>query len=141
MTKQPGHLWDLIQEWLDAFKYGKPSQAELARETGVSESSLSDYKYGTHMPPPHFVVLLAQEIRVPYETVLDAVLQDHGYRGDSLRRVREEIETNGTPIASRRTGRPNAREREAERLGREHGRQARGPSPKGETSDEGGESA
>lgn len=114
MTKRTGHVWVLIQDWLDSIKY-PPSQNRLAETLGVSGSSLSDYKYATHMPPPYFVVLLSEEIGVPYEKVLDAVLHDHGYRGDRLAAVREELRIHGTPIAvqKRRAGRQVAAEREA----------------------------
>lgn len=84
MTDRPGHVWGLIQEWLDTFRYQPPSQRELAKRLKVSNSSLGDYKYARSMPPPIFLVRLANEMQVPYEKVLDAVLQDRGYRGEGL---------------------------------------------------------
>jgi transcriptional regulator with XRE-family HTH domain len=91
MADHPGHLWAVIQEWLDTFKYRPPSQNELAPKLGVSPSSLSDYKYARTMPPPEFVLRLSVEIQTPYERVLDAVLHDHGYRGKSLQQVRARV--------------------------------------------------
>lgn len=91
MTDRPGRLWALIQEWLDAFRFKPPSQRELAPRLGVSPSTFGDYKYARTLPPPGFLVLLAEEMQMPYERVLDAALEDNGYRGESLRRVREEV--------------------------------------------------
>lgn len=92
MTDRPGHMWALVQEWLDTFTYRPPSQRELAPRLGVSNSTLGDYKYARHMPPPAFVVRLSREIQVPYEKVLDAVLRDRGYRGDKLAQVEESLD-------------------------------------------------
>lgn len=91
MTDRPGHMWALVQEWLDTFTYRPPSQRELAPRLGVSDSTLGDYKYARHLPPPAFVVRLAKEIQVPYEKVLDAVLKDRGYRGEKLAQVESEM--------------------------------------------------
>lgn len=77
-------MWALVQEWLDTFTYKPPSQRELAPRLKVSNSTLGDYKYARSMPPPIFVVRLANEIQAPYEKVLDAVLKDRGYRGTRL---------------------------------------------------------
>lgn len=79
MADQPGHLWRVIQSWLDVVSF-PPSQNKLAERLGVSGSALGDYKYGRHMPSPEFLEALAQVIAVPYETVLDAALRDAGYR-------------------------------------------------------------
>lgn len=105
MAKQPGFLWSVIREWLDA-DWNPPSQNKLAARVGVSPSALSDYKYATHMPPPEFLENLAEQIRVPYERVLDAVLKDHGYRrptpGDL--KAREASATRAAEDRGRRAG-------------------------------------
>ncbi|MCM0619821.1 helix-turn-helix domain-containing protein [Nocardioides bruguierae] len=102
MTDKPGHLWAVIQDWLDTFRYRPPSQRDLAKVLGVSSSSLTEYKYARNMPPPIVVVRLAREMRVPYELVLNAVLEDHGYRGESLAKTREEVMGNAEhPAATR----------------------------------------
>lgn len=79
MTQQPGHLWRVIQSWLDS-TWNPPSQNKLAGRLGVSGSALGDYKYARHMPSPEFLQALAEVIQVPYELVLDATLKDNGYR-------------------------------------------------------------
>lgn len=129
MTDQPGHLWAVIQEWLDAFRFRPPSQRELAPKLRVSASTFGDYKYARAMPSPAFLILLAEEIGVPYERLLDAALEDQGYRGELLRYIREEVMGNAehpAPIGKsarthqRKTARMTAGQRaaEAERLGR-----------------------
>lgn len=84
MTDRPGHVWGLIEEWLDTFRYKKPSQRDIAKVLKVSSSSLGDYKYARSTPPPIFVVRLARLLEVPYEKALDAMLRDTGYRGEGL---------------------------------------------------------
>lgn len=79
MTTQAGHLWTVIQSWLDAMTF-PPSQAKLAEKLEVSASALSDYKYARHMPTGQTLRKLADVIQVPYEVVLDAALKDHDYR-------------------------------------------------------------
>lgn len=75
----PGHLWAIVQEWLDSMPY-PPSQRKLAARLQVSASSVSDWKYGTNLPAPEHLRRLAEEIGVPYERILDAALKDRGYR-------------------------------------------------------------
>lgn len=77
--RQPGHLWALIQEWMDSLRY-PVSQRQLAGHLHVSPTTISDWKYGTGFPAPERLHDLAAEIGVPYERVLDAVLKDRGYR-------------------------------------------------------------
>lgn len=79
--QRPGHLWALVQEWLDSMPY-PPSQRKLASRIGISPSALSNWKYGEGFPDPEHLRALAAEIGVPYERVLDAVLRDRGYRSD-----------------------------------------------------------
>lgn len=77
--RRPGHLWSLVEEWMDAMPY-PPSQAKLAERIQVSASALTDWKYGDGFPNPEPLRRLAAEIGVPYERMLDAVLKDRGYR-------------------------------------------------------------
>lgn len=83
--RRPGHLWALVQEWMDSIPY-PPSQRRLATRLDISPSALSDWKYGEGFPAPDALRRLAAEIGVPYERVLDAVLRDRGYRLDDDRR-------------------------------------------------------
>lgn len=81
MSAQTGHLWAVIQEWMDAMPY-PPSQGRLADRLGISRSSMTDYKFARSMPSPDFLHALAAEIGAPYERVLDAALKDAGYRAE-----------------------------------------------------------
>ncbi|QSR25561.1 hypothetical protein CFH99_07985 [Nocardioides aromaticivorans] len=78
-TETPGALWGLIQAWMDSMRY-PPTQRQLADRIGVSPSAVTDWKYGRGFPTPDNVQKIAAEISKPYETVLDAVLKDRGYR-------------------------------------------------------------
>lgn len=79
MPERTGHVWAVIQEWLDAQPY-PPSQRKLAARIGVGHSTLTDWKYARTFPSPEDLRALAAEIGVPYERVLDAALKDGGYR-------------------------------------------------------------
>ena len=70
-------VWQGLME----IPYGSTiSYAELAARIGISPSALSDWKYGRGFPDPDDIRRLADEIGVPYERVLDAVVIDRGYR-------------------------------------------------------------
>lgn len=92
MTQKPGHLWAVIQEWIDDHHYA-PTQRQLAKRIGVSHGSITEWKYARSFPGPRALERLAAEMRVPYERVLDAALKDAGYRtpplSDSLKRINE----------------------------------------------------
>jgi transcriptional regulator with XRE-family HTH domain len=79
--RKPGHLWAIVQEWLDSMPY-PPSQRKLAARLEVSPATVSDWKYGVNFPAPDHLRRLAAELGVPHERVLDAVLRDQGYRMD-----------------------------------------------------------
>lgn len=88
MSDKPGHLWALIQEWMDGQPY-PPSQARLAARIQVSKSTLGEWKYGRGWPGPDALERLADEIGVHYDRVLDAVIADRGY--DRGRRRSREV--------------------------------------------------
>lgn len=77
--RRTGHLWKLIQDWMDATPY-PPSQRKLAKRLGVSPNKVTEWKYGEGFSSPAELRALAAEIGVPYERVLDAALRDRGYR-------------------------------------------------------------
>lgn len=77
--KTTGHLWRLVEEWMDYLPY-RPSQSQLADRIDVSRSTISEWKYATSMPKPAALERLANEMKVPYERLLDAALRDSGYR-------------------------------------------------------------
>lgn len=77
--RRTGHLWAIVQQWLDAMPY-PPSQRKLAARLDVSPSIVTDWKYGDGLPMPEHLRRLAEEVGVPYERVLNAALIDRGYR-------------------------------------------------------------
>lgn len=78
MTKQTGHLWAVLEEWLNTLPW-KPSQNQLAERIGVSASTLGEWKYATRVPKPAHLEALARETHLPYDRLLDAVNRDRGY--------------------------------------------------------------
>lgn len=79
MSNETGHLWAIVQEWLDAQVF-RVSQRQLAAHIGVGHSTLTDWKYARTTPSPGDLRALATAIGVPYDKVLDAALIDAGYR-------------------------------------------------------------
>jgi transcriptional regulator with XRE-family HTH domain len=77
--RRPGHLWAIVEEWMDSMSY-PPSGRKLAQRIGVSHSALTGWKFGESFPSVANLHALAAEIGVPYERLLDAVLIDQGYR-------------------------------------------------------------
>src|SRR5690242_16868298 len=62
-----GHLWALIQEYLD--RQGGMSQAALARKMGTSPQTLGSWKKRGSRPEPEALRALAVAIEQPYEVV------------------------------------------------------------------------
>lgn len=75
---EPGHLWGLVQHWIDATPH-PTSQRKLAALLGISAAALSQWKYAEGFPTPGNLRRLADAIATPYDQVLDAVLRDQGY--------------------------------------------------------------
>lgn len=68
---------------IDAYKdtHGQPSDASIARAVGVAPQTISSWrKRGIReLPARDTLIQLAHFMRVPYPTVLEAVLIDTGY--------------------------------------------------------------
>jgi transcriptional regulator with XRE-family HTH domain len=75
-----GHLWALIQEYLD--RQGGMSQAALARKMGTSPQTLGSWKKRGSRPEPDALRALAVAIEQPYEVVHAALEADQGYLTD-----------------------------------------------------------
>lgn len=123
------HLGKLIEDYQQ--EHGS-SERFIAEKIGVSRTLIGRWKRGDYFQPPSREILtnLARFLRKDYAVVVQAALDDTYYR--------EESEY-GAAIASRRTRRPTAREREVEQQAREHQRGR--TSPGDEKPGEGGVSA
>lgn len=83
MTQQTTHLWEQVQEWLDALDFA-PSQSRLAERVGVARSAVTAWKLGKAYPTPENLAALARVMNrahaeAVYERLLDATLRDQGY--------------------------------------------------------------
>ena len=91
MNETPGHLWTLVEAWLDTLDW-PPSQRRIADHMGFSSSALTDWKYGRAVPDPDRLYRLAVLIHTPYRYVLDAVLKDQGYLDENGREPFKAVE-------------------------------------------------
>lgn len=68
---------------VDAYKdgHGQPSDASIARAIGVAPQTISSWrKRGLRdLPARETLIRMADFMRVPYRTVLEAALSDAGY--------------------------------------------------------------
>lgn len=74
-----GKLYDLIQEHIDAQQY-PPSERQVAKELGVTQTTLSNWRAPKKLIAKEHLLAIARVTRNPYARVLDALLEDIGYR-------------------------------------------------------------
>lgn len=74
-----GKLYDLIQEHIDAQQY-PPSERQVARELGVTQTTLSNWRSPKKLIAKEHLLAVARVTRNPYARVLEALLEDIGYR-------------------------------------------------------------
>lgn len=73
-----GKLYDLIQEHIDSQGY-EVTVAQVARRIGVSRQTVLNWREPTKLPMREHLQSVARVTGVPYQRVLDAVLDDIGY--------------------------------------------------------------
>lgn len=79
-----GKLWDIVQAHRDAQKY-PPSERQIARALDISPTALSNWREPKALPSAKNLRALAQLAGVPYSAVLEAALEDTGYKGGGRR--------------------------------------------------------
>lgn len=79
------NVWGLIEAYLDD---SGAKEAAVARKAQLSPQTLNSWKHGRlkGMPSNASLYQLAQAIKTPYSTVLDAALLDWGYRPEEVAR-------------------------------------------------------
>jgi transcriptional regulator with XRE-family HTH domain len=73
-----GKLYDLIQEHIDSQGY-EVTPAQVARKIGVSRQTVLNWREPAKLPMREHLQAIARVTGVPYQRVLDAVLDDIGY--------------------------------------------------------------
>ncbi len=94
-----GRLFDLIQAHIDAQPY-EVSYAQVAEKVGVSRQTLLNWRTPTKLIRVDHLQGIARVTGVPYQRVLDALLEDIGYLHPG---VQVGDEPASTRKASRRT--------------------------------------
>lgn len=74
-----GSFYDLVQSHIDEQPY-PPSEREIARRLRVTPSTLANWRTPKRLIAKQHIVDVAKLAGVRYETALDALLDDIGYR-------------------------------------------------------------
>jgi transcriptional regulator with XRE-family HTH domain len=74
-----GLLWDIIQQHVDNAPY-PPSVRQLAARLKVSPTTVANWREPRDLPARENLVALAELTGRSYDEILDAALQDTGYR-------------------------------------------------------------
>lgn len=71
-TRRVMPIWLRIEEWRAGLKPGHaPNQTQLAKRIGVSDSALSDWKYGIVLPNYVHLLALHEETGIPLAELVD----------------------------------------------------------------------
>lgn len=73
-----GRLYELLQTHMDAQPY-EVKPADIARKIGVSRQTVLNWKAPTKLIDKDHLIAIAAITGVPYQRVLDALLEDIGY--------------------------------------------------------------
>lgn len=90
-----GRLFDIVDEYRDRFAPHPPSYRRIAEQIGVAPQTLNNWRQPTKLLDKEHLRALSEITGVPYQRVLDALLEDIGY-------LRED---QPVVIAARRTDR------------------------------------
>ena len=74
-----GRLFELVEEYRRRFEPHPPSYSRIAEQVGVSRQTLLNWQTPTKLLDKKHLVALAEVTSVPYQRVLDALLEDIGY--------------------------------------------------------------
>lgn len=74
-----GRLFELVEEYRSRYSPHEPSYSRIAEEVGVSRQTLLNWKTPTKLLDKRHIVALSEVTGVPYQRVLDALLDDIGY--------------------------------------------------------------
>lgn len=73
-----GRLYEVIQAHMDAQPYGV-SERQIAHRLGVSPTTLKNWRTPVKLIDKDHLLAIARLTGVPYQRVLDALLEDIGY--------------------------------------------------------------
>jgi transcriptional regulator with XRE-family HTH domain len=74
-----GRLFDLVEAHRDARRPYEPSYSQIAEQVGVTRQTLLNWRTPAKLIKKEYLAALAKELGVPYQRVLDALLEDIGY--------------------------------------------------------------
>jgi transcriptional regulator with XRE-family HTH domain len=75
-----GRLFDLVEAHRKRYEPYAPSYSQIAAKVGVSRQTLLNWREPTKLIDKAHLQALSEETGVPYHVVLDALLEDIGYK-------------------------------------------------------------
>lgn len=97
-----GQLFDLVEAYRDRYAPHEPTYSKVAEQLGVSRQTLLNWQTPTKLLNKDHLVALADLTGVPYQRVLDALLEDIGYlRSDQQVAVAARRSTKHPPRGQR----------------------------------------
>lgn len=74
-----GKLYELIEEHISSQMY-PPSERQVAKQLGVTQTTLKNWREPKRLIDKEHLLAIARVTRNPYARVLDALLEDIGYK-------------------------------------------------------------
>ncbi|MBS45338.1 MAG: hypothetical protein CMH83_19640 [Nocardioides sp.] len=92
-----GRLFDLVEAHRRAHEPYPPSYSRIAEQVGVSRQTLLNWRTPTKLLKKEHMLGLARATGVPYQRVLDALLDDIGYLHESQEQEDAAVAADDTP--------------------------------------------
>lgn len=74
-----GRLFEIVDAYRARYAPHEPSYSRIAEQVGVSRQTLLNWRTPKELLDKRYLVALAETTGVPYQRVLDALLEDIGY--------------------------------------------------------------
>lgn len=75
-----GRLFDIVEQYRARYAPHEPTYSKIAAQVGVSRQTLLNWQTPTKLIAKEHLVAIAEVTGVPYEAVLDALIDDIGYK-------------------------------------------------------------
>lgn len=74
-----GRLFEIVEEYRSRYSPHEPTYSKVAEQVGVSRQTLLNWREPTKLIDKEHLLALEELTGVPYQRLLDALLEDIGY--------------------------------------------------------------